>query len=55
MKWWGIFRIFFPTREVDHAIDLMSNVKLISRAPYQFFSTKYEELEQQLNDILNKG
>jgi len=44
-----------PIQEVDHAIDLMSNVKLISKAPYRFSFTKYEELEQQLNDLLNKG
>jgi hypothetical protein len=44
-----------PTREIDRAIDLMSNVKLISRAPYRFSFTKYEELEQQLSDLLNKG
>jgi hypothetical protein len=39
-----------PTREVDHAIDLMLDVKLISKAPCRFSFTKYEELEQ-----LNKG
>jgi hypothetical protein len=35
-----------PTREIDRAIDLMSNVKLTSRAPYRFSSIKDEELEQ---------
>ncbi len=42
-------------KEVDCVIDLMSYVKLISRTPCQFSFTKYEELEQQLSDLLNKG
>ncbi len=44
-----------PTREIDRVIDLVSNAKPISRAPCQFSFTKYEELEQQSNDLLNKG
>ncbi len=44
-----------PNREVDHPIDLMSNVKPISRAPYQVSFTECEELEQQLNDLLTKA
>jgi hypothetical protein len=44
-----------PTKEVDCSIDLMLDVKLISRTPYRFSSTKYEKLEQQLSDLLNKG
>jgi hypothetical protein len=44
-----------PTREIDRAIDLMSNAKPIFRAPCRFSFTKYEELEKKLNDLLNKG
>jgi hypothetical protein len=44
-----------PTREIDRVIDLVSNAKPIFRAPCRFSYTKYEELEQQLNDLLNKG
>ncbi len=44
-----------PVKEIDHAIDLMSYAKPISRAPYQLSFAKYGELERQLNDYINKG
>jgi len=36
-----------PAKEIDHAIDLMSNAKPISRAPYQLPFVKYGNLEQK--------
>ncbi len=40
-KYFNVFLVELPslppTREVDHAIDLMSNVKPISRSTYWFF------------------
>jgi hypothetical protein len=44
-----------PTREVDHAINLISNVKPISRSTYRFSFVEYEKLERKLSDLLNKG
>ncbi len=41
--------------EVHYSIVLILNVKPIFRAPYQLSFVKYEKLEQQLSDLLNKG
>ncbi len=58
-KYFNVFLVELPslppTREVDHAIDLMSNVKPISRSSYRFSFVKHEKLKQQLSDFLNKG
>jgi hypothetical protein len=58
-KYFNVFLINLPilppTREVDHAIDLMLNVKPISRSSYWFSFAKYEKLKQQLSDFKNKG
>ncbi len=58
-KYFNVFlvelSILPQTREVDHAIDLMSDVKPISRSSYRFSFVKYEKLKQQLSDFLNKG
>jgi hypothetical protein len=44
-----------PAKKIDHAIDLIVDAKPISKAPYQLSFIEYEELEQQLNDFINKG
>jgi hypothetical protein len=44
-----------PAKEINHAIDLMSDAKLVFRAPYQLPFAKYGNLEQKLNDLTNKG
>ncbi len=58
-KYFNVFPVELPilppTREVDHAIELMSDVKPISRSSYWFSFAKYEKLRQQLSDFLNKG
>ena len=42
-----------PTREVDHAIDLVANVATVAKAPYSHSLAQNVELENQLNDLLN--
>ncbi len=44
-----------PTKEIDHAIDLMSYAMPISRTPYQLPFVKDGNLEQKSNDLINKG
>ncbi len=54
-KYFNVFLVKLPslppTREDDHAIDLMTNVKPISRSSYRFSFAKYEKLKQQLSDF----
>ncbi len=58
-KYFNVFLVELPslppTRKVDHAIDLMSNVKPIFRSTYWFSFVEYEKLEKQLSGLLNKG
>jgi hypothetical protein len=58
-KYFNVFLVELPslppTREVDHAINLISNVKPISRSTYRFSFVVYEKLKKKLNDLLNKG
>jgi hypothetical protein len=44
-----------PTTEVDHAIDLDLNAKLIVKTPYRHSFMENKDLEQQFNDHLDKG
>ena len=44
-----------PPREVDHAIDLVADAAPIAKAPYRHSLAQNIELENQLNDLLNKG
>lgn len=41
-----------PTREVDHAIELVVGAKLLTIAPYRMDSTKHRETRRQLDDML---
>ena len=43
-----------PTREVDHAIDLIANAALVAKAPYHHSLAQNVELKNQLKDLLNK-
>jgi len=43
-----------PTKEVDHAIDLDHNAKPIIKTPYRHYFMENKEMEEQLNDILEK-
>jgi len=40
---------------VDHAIELLTNATPITRAPYCQSLAQNIELENQLNELLNKG
>ena len=44
-----------PTREVDHAIDLVTNTALVAKTPYRHSLAQNVELDNQLKDLLNKG
>ena len=44
-----------PAREVDHAIDLVADAAPIAKAPYRHSLAQNVELENQLNDLLQKG
>ena len=44
-----------PMREVDHAIELVADVALIAKSPYRHSLAQSVELENQINDLLNKG
>lgn len=44
-----------PTREIDHTKDLITNAAPVAKAPYWHSLAQNIELENQLNDLLNKG
>ncbi|XP_016728394.2 uncharacterized protein K02A2.6-like [Gossypium hirsutum] len=44
-----------PKREVDHRIELVSNMVPPSRAPYHMSPPKLEELRKQLKELLDAG
>ncbi|KAE8731511.1 hypothetical protein F3Y22_tig00002826pilonHSYRG00003 [Hibiscus syriacus] len=44
-----------PKREVDHKIELVSNVEPLARAPYRMVPSKLEELHRQLKELLDTG
>ncbi|XP_073033793.1 uncharacterized protein [Primulina eburnea] len=46
---------FPPQREIDLSIELMPGTNPISRAPYRLAPTEWNELKEQLKDLLEKG
>ncbi|XP_040937957.1 uncharacterized protein [Gossypium hirsutum] len=46
---------FPPKREVDHKIELVSNVVPPARAPYRMSPPELEELRKQLKELLDAG
>ncbi|WMV14803.1 hypothetical protein MTR67_008188 [Solanum verrucosum] len=44
-----------PERDIDFAIDLEPNTRLISIPPYRMASAKLRDLSVQLEDLLGKG
>ena len=44
-----------PMREVDHAIELVADAAPVAKPPYRHSLAQSVELENQLNDLLNKG
>ena len=44
-----------PVREVDHFFELVADAALVAKPPYRHFLAQNVELENQLNDLLNKG
>lgn len=44
-----------PSREVDHAIELIPGAAPPSRAPYRLSYLELEELKKQIMDLLDKG
>lgn len=44
-----------PNREIELSIDLISDIVLISKAPYRMALAKLMELKEQLQELLDKG
>ena len=44
-----------PTRKMEFNIDLVSDIRPISRAPYRMALTELNELKAQLHELLDKG
>ena len=44
-----------PTREVDHAIELVADAAPIAKPPYHHSQAQNVELENQLKDLLSNG
>ena len=43
-----------PTRKIEFSIDLVSNIRPISRAPYRMAPTELKKLKAQLQELLDK-
>jgi len=44
-----------PIRRIEHQIDLISCASLPNRAPYRTNPEKTKEIQQQVQELLNKG
>ena len=44
-----------PEREIDFAIEVLSDTKPISIPPYRMAPAELKELKEQLKDLLEKG